>query len=129
MAGGPRGGPPDDAVSPSLFCAHHRSPPEILFFCGGYCAHVCVCGGGGSRLTSCRIVTHCRYSKGGGFIGSWLNGRRQGTGKSLYGGKWGYNFWEGPFDDDAPHGEGWMHLQDGSSEPFKFERGQPVATN
>ena len=46
------------------------------------------------------------YSRGGGYTGEWREGKRQGWGTSFYNGKWGYDRWEGPFEDDLPHGEG-----------------------
>ena len=49
------------------------------------------------------------YSRGGGYIGDWVDGKRHGWGTSLYSGKWGYDRWVGPFVDDLPHGEGTMY--------------------
>ena len=62
-------------------------------------------------------------------IGPWKHGRRSGQGTSLYGGKWGYDRWVGPFVDDLPHGSGTMYLEGGSEGeglPFDFEQGEPV---
>ena len=47
-----------------------------------------------------------------------------GDGANLYGGKWGYDRWEGPFADDRPHGEGVMRMVDGRAEQMSFERGE-----
>jgi hypothetical protein len=49
------------------------------------------------------------YSRGGGYEGQWQHGKRHGWGVSFYGGKWGYDRWEGPFVDDMPHGQGTMY--------------------
>ena len=61
---------------------------------------------------------------GGGFRGAWRDGLRHGDGANLYGGKWGYDRWEGPFADDRPHGEGVMRMVDGRAEQMSFERGE-----
>ena len=50
------------------------------------------------------------YSKGGGYSGLWHNGQRSGRGISMYDGKFGYDRWEGRFEDDVPHGAGVMYL-------------------
>ena len=67
----------------------------------------------------------------------WREGKRQGWGTSFYDGKFGYDKWVGPFEDDKPHGNGIMHVRDtkespngGLNEekavPFAFERGDLV---
>lgn len=76
------------------------------------------------------------YSKGGGYAGMWRRGKRQGWGTSYYDGKFGYEFWNGPFEQDKPHGRGTMRLRDPAAVPgneegveevaFEFEHGQPV---
>ena len=48
---------------------------------------------------------------GGGFRGAWGDGLRHGDGANLYGGKWGYDRWEGPFVDDKPHGIGQAYVR------------------
>lgn len=56
-----------------------------------------------------------------------VQGKREGYGTSRYDGKFGYDQWVGPFEDDKPHGEGIMFLADGGgSEPFSFVRGEPM---
>ena len=47
-------------------------------------------------------------------------------GAALYGGKWGYDRWEGRFVDDLMHGEGIMYMVDGGGEalPWVFEHGE-----
>ncbi|GMH82730.1 hypothetical protein TL16_g09359 [Triparma laevis f. inornata] len=67
------------------------------------------------------------YSKGGGYYGSWAENKRQGFGVSIYGGKWGYDRWEGFFDDDKAEGEGLMYgFEDGLVEEFGFNMGEPL---
>ena len=52
-----------------------------------------------------------RYSRGGGYEGEWVSGKRQGRGTTFY----AYGRWEGPFEGDRPHGEGTMYV-DGEGE-------------
>ena len=67
------------------------------------------------------------YSKGGGYLGQWKENKREGTGVSVYGGKWGYDRWEGGFTDDKPEGTGTMFGVDGDVKlDFRFENGEPV---
>ena len=66
------------------------------------------------------------YSRGGGYVGPWLLGRRDGVGVSLFGGKWGFEQWEGLFVDDLPHGAGVMTLCGGGTRSFEFVRGEPA---
>ena len=75
------------------------------------------------------------YSRGGGYSGMWRQGERHGWGASHYDGKWGFERWEGPFESDAPHGMGVMHLRDkaavapnaeqADAVAFEFVHGQP----
>jgi len=66
------------------------------------------------------------YSKGGGYLGTWENFKRQGEGISVYDGKWGYQEWRGPFVNDVPHGVGIMIDVDGSAGEFEFVQGEPA---
>lgn len=66
------------------------------------------------------------YSKGGGYRGSWEDGKRQGEGVSLYGGKFGYERWEGEFVDDKAHGVGFAELVGGGFETLEFDGGKVV---
>ena len=67
------------------------------------------------------------YSRGGGFVGNWKHGLRHGKGVSLYNGKWGYDRWEGSFENDLPHGPGLMYMNDAKDPvPFVFLKGEPV---
>ena len=80
------------------------------------------------------------YSKGGGYSGQWHNGQRSGRGVSMYDGKFGYDRWEGWFENDVPHGAGVMYVaveaHNGSAStgsrsstegvPFEFAHGTPV---
>jgi hypothetical protein len=55
------------------------------------------------------------YSKGGGYEGSWVAGRREGPGISFYEpglslGREGVLRWEGPFHEDKAHGEGQAYV-------------------
>ncbi|GMI15605.1 hypothetical protein TrVE_jg31 [Triparma verrucosa] len=67
------------------------------------------------------------YSKGGGYFGSWRNNKREGFGVSVYGGKWGYDRWEGHFVEDKAEGAGQMFGCEGDMiEGFAFVGGEPV---
>ena len=76
------------------------------------------------------------YSRGGGYAGQWKAGARHGWGTSLYDGKWGYERWVGPFENDEAHGVGTMYLREldaveanaeqRSAVPFEFDRGKPL---
>lgn len=50
------------------------------------------------------------YSRGGGYEGNWHCGKREGHGISFFDGKHGIARWEGPFEDDKPHGVGQVYL-------------------
>jgi hypothetical protein len=72
------------------------------------------------------------YSKGGGYSGQWHNGQRSGRGISMYDGKFGYDRWEGWFENDVPHGAGVMYVAVGHDivrAPFEFAHGTPVTRN
>ena len=88
-------------------------------------------------LTRCWLEPHLArppptfqmYSKGGGYVGSWREGSRDGWGVSIYAGKWGYDRWEGPFAQDLPHGVGRMfNAEDpgGEGAVFEFLMGRPA---
>ena len=48
---------------------------------------------------------------------------------SIYGGKWGYDRWEGQFVDDKPHGEGLMYpAQEEGPEGSEAEEGVETET-
>ena len=63
-------------------------------------------------------------------------GSRFARNSQYYDGKFGYERWEGPFEDDKPHGLGSMHLRDKSAipnnengadvVPFEFVNGEPL---
>jgi hypothetical protein len=61
-----------------------------------------------------------------GYVGNFRDGLRHGEGAALYGGKWGYNKWVGPFVNDLAHGHGVMHMEDQGSESIAmvFEEGE-----
>lgn len=64
------------------------------------------------------------HRNGGGYRGVYRDGLKHGNGASLYGGKWGYDRWEGPFVDDRAHGPGVMYMVDSSHNiSFTFEHG------
>jgi hypothetical protein len=66
------------------------------------------------------------YSRGGGYFGNWKEGVRSGRGRSIYGGKWGNDYWEGPWEGDLADGEGRMVKVDGSvQDGFAFIKGSP----
>ena len=65
-----------------------------------------------------------KHENGGGYRGLWREGLRHGEGQSLYGGKWGYDKWEGHFKEDLADGSGTMHMANGTSETFVFEGGE-----
>jgi hypothetical protein len=64
------------------------------------------------------------FTNGGGYCGQWRKGLRHGKGASLYGGKWGYERWEGQFVDDLAHGHGTLFTSDGRELAFPFEQGE-----
>jgi len=66
------------------------------------------------------------YSRGGGYIGTWAHGHRQGTGAHLFNGKFGYERFDGVFEQDQPHGGGVMTYSDGRQGEFTFEHGKPM---
>ena len=67
------------------------------------------------------------YSRGGGYAGQWVEGKREGPGSQLFAGKFGYYRWEGPFVEDKPHGKGLMHFMDGTTGDFEYVHGKPNA--
>ena len=66
------------------------------------------------------------YSKGGGYVGVWAQGKREGMGLSVYGGKFGFEQWEGGFINDKPEGRGVMTKTSGEQIVFGFKDGEPV---
>jgi len=61
---------------------------------------------------------------GGGYRGAWVDGKRQGKGCHLFAGKFGYDRWEGPFEEDQMDGMGSMFYADGTvnSNPTALQR-------